>query len=341
MRIGTRAVSLVFSGALVVVAACGNPGVAPAPVANGTAAPVEPAPAVVDPAEAKQLLLDFFAFQGTRQERADQVIATDYVQHNPRFLRVDALTRATGNQAWVAAGDLAAQMNIRLVSLGGIRLRNPVILMAEGDLVTAIYRGNLPRPEDPASTYEAYAFETFRVRDGRVSEHWDQVRLTPGWMEPDFEPAPPDLPQPEPVAQPAPRSGCSASPDDLDAAKALALAALDPGDDVDMAARLAALGDGFVSHSPAIARVTDVGVLGGREAFAQTMADGVTGSGFGALAPRAAALVTAECDYVTVVWRQPTVDPDDTSRTYEAFTFDTLRVEGGRLAEHWDSSTRS
>jgi predicted SnoaL-like aldol condensation-catalyzing enzyme len=44
---------------------------------------------------------------------------------------------------------------------------------------------------------------------------------------------------------------------------------------------------------------------------------------------------------VTVVWRQPTVDPDDTSRTYEAFTFDTLRVEGGRLAEHWDSSTRS
>jgi predicted SnoaL-like aldol condensation-catalyzing enzyme len=338
MRTGIRA-SVVLP-ALVMAAACGTPG---SNAGFEPAAPAEieaPAPApVVDPAEAKQLLLDFFSFQGTRQERADQVMTADYVQHNPRVLRMDALTGASGSQAWVAAGERAGTMGLRLVALGGIRLRDPIILMAEGDLVTAIYRGTVARPDDPALGYEAYAFETFRVRDGRVSEHWDQVRLAPGWMEPGFEPAPAALPQPEPVTQPMPSGGCTATPADLEAAKALALAALDTGDDTDVAMRLSGLSEDFVSHSPVVARQAEVNVIASRDAFAEVMVEGLTGSGRGAMAPRVADLVTAECDYVTVVWQQATLDPDDAMRTYGAFTFDTFRVADGRLAEHWDSST--
>jgi predicted SnoaL-like aldol condensation-catalyzing enzyme len=132
----------------------------------------------------KKLLLDFFASQGTREERSKRFQDDNYVQHNPRALRIDRITGARGRQAWVAAFKEAEKRGIRLVELGGIALRDPVIVMAEGDLVTAIYKGVLPDPDDPTETYEAFAFETVRVKDNKFVEHWDQVTLAPGWMEP-------------------------------------------------------------------------------------------------------------------------------------------------------------
>ena len=133
----------------------------------------------------KQLVIDFFAFEGDREVRARRFMTDDYVQHNPRFLAMDVFTGASGSQAWVEAGPEAQRRGLRLVELGGIPLRDPVLLIAEGDLVTAIYRGELDDPTEPGRTYEAFAFETFRVRDGRFSEHWDQVTLAQGWMDPE------------------------------------------------------------------------------------------------------------------------------------------------------------
>jgi predicted SnoaL-like aldol condensation-catalyzing enzyme len=131
----------------------------------------------------KQLLIDFFN-SGTlpREERSRRFQAENYVQHNPRALRMDELTGATGRQAWVKAFDEAARRRAALVDLGGIALRDPIIVMAECDLVTAIYKGVLKDPDDPTRTYEAFAFETVRVKDGKFTEHWDQVTLAPGWM---------------------------------------------------------------------------------------------------------------------------------------------------------------
>lgn len=132
----------------------------------------------------KQLLHDFFAFSGTDQERAERFLTPDYVQHNPRLLRMNALTGATGREAWLKGFHEALRRGIDIVDLGGIRLDRPVLVMAECDLVTALYKGVLHDPDRPAATYEAFAFETFRVRDNKFSEHWDQVTLKPGWMTP-------------------------------------------------------------------------------------------------------------------------------------------------------------
>ena len=97
---------------------------------------------------------------------------------------MDEFTGASGGRAWVEARIEARNRGgIPLVDLGGIRLRDPIIVMAEGDLVTAIYKGELADPDNPSSTYEAFAFETFRIRDGKFTEHWDQVTLKEGWME--------------------------------------------------------------------------------------------------------------------------------------------------------------
>jgi predicted SnoaL-like aldol condensation-catalyzing enzyme len=156
--------------------------------AFGSASAQDPTPCACNPSQAqleanKQLLLDFFAYRGPRDERAERFLDEDYIQHNPRLLRVDEITGASGRASWVEGFREAERRGIRLVDLGGIALRDPIILMAEGDLVTAIYRGVLPDPDDPDRTYEAFAFETVRIKDGKFTEHWDQVTLAPGWME--------------------------------------------------------------------------------------------------------------------------------------------------------------
>ena len=132
----------------------------------------------------KKLLIDFFESGRTmsREERSRKFQADNYIQHNPRALRIDEITGAKGRDAWVKAFDEAARRKVALVDLGGIALRDPIIVMAECDLVTAIYRGVLKDPDDPNRTYEAFAFETVRVKDGKFTEHWDQVTLSPGWI---------------------------------------------------------------------------------------------------------------------------------------------------------------
>jgi predicted SnoaL-like aldol condensation-catalyzing enzyme len=131
----------------------------------------------------KKVAIDNFQFQGSREDRARIFLAEDYVQHNPRFLTMDRITGAHGREAWLKASGAAQGRS--LVNLGGISLRNlPVIVMAEGNLVLLVYKGVLPDPDAPSKTYEAFAFEAYRIRDGMLAEHWDQVTLTPGWLNP-------------------------------------------------------------------------------------------------------------------------------------------------------------
>jgi len=253
----------------------------------------------------KQLVVDFFGFRGGREERAAKFQTEDYIQHNPRFLRMDEFTGARGRQAWVSAFEEAARRGgISLVALGGIPLRNPIILMAEGDLMVAVYKGNIPVPGEPGKTYEAYAFEGFRVRNGQFSEHWDQVKLARGWMTPPppqsgggragGAPQPAAAPPSPPV--PEPRSGCSVPAGALEANKKVVMSFLD-----------------------------------------RTRPAQASGA---ASAPRSVEFTVAECDYVSIVWKQVVPDPDAPARTYEAFTFDTFRVRDGQIAEHWDAATR-
>jgi predicted SnoaL-like aldol condensation-catalyzing enzyme len=148
------------------------------------ARPPPPATCDGDPARLdanKHLVLSFFAFEGSLQAQAERFLSADYVQHNPRLLRIDEITGASGRNAWLRGLQEAKKRGIEFVT-PGIRLDEPVILMAECDLVTALYKGRLEDPDRPGQTYEAFAFETFRVRDGKLAEHWDQVSLSRGWM---------------------------------------------------------------------------------------------------------------------------------------------------------------
>jgi predicted SnoaL-like aldol condensation-catalyzing enzyme len=292
------------------------------------------------PETPKQLIIRFFGFQGTREERAAQTQTVDYIQHNPRFLRMDEFTGAKGNQAWVKAGEEANRRGIQLVALNGVGLRNPIILIGEGDLVHAVYRGNSPDPDAPGQTYEAFAFESFRVRGDKFSEHWDQVRLAPGWMTP--PPRPAAAPAGNRGAAPAgrgqaaapppePSAGCTATPATLAANKQLVTSYFEQPN---AARRGALLAEDYVDHSPRFAKFNRENNVRGRDGYVKAVEKGI------AVPippqPRTRDHVVAECDYASVVWKQVLPDPDTPSRTWEAFTFDAFRVRDGKLAEHWD-----
>ncbi len=130
----------------------------------------------------KQIFLDFFAFQGSLEERAERFLADEYIQHNPRFIRLDEITGHSNTaQAFVEAIMLNREIGAQLLD-PNFPLRDPVVLIAEDDIVIGLYRAELTDPDDPSRTYFAFTFQGMRVQDGKFTEHWDAVMLEEGWM---------------------------------------------------------------------------------------------------------------------------------------------------------------
>ena len=128
----------------------------------------------------KNVLVDFFRLGQNLDARAN-MLTPDYVQHNPRFLKMDQQTGKKNREAWAAA--LRAAAGHAKLTDSDFNLRStPVAVVAEGDLVVAIYRATLPDPNDPSKTYEAFNFEMVRVKDGKLAEHWDGLKLSKGWQ---------------------------------------------------------------------------------------------------------------------------------------------------------------
>ncbi len=107
-------------------------------LALGLAMPAGAQPSAAEAARLeanKQVLMKFFALGGDLEARK-KMLTDDYIQHNPRFVE---LTGAIGSQAWYDAINMA-RGRIRVTDPDFNLRSTPVILMAEGDLVTAIYK---------------------------------------------------------------------------------------------------------------------------------------------------------------------------------------------------------
>ena len=49
----------------------------------------------------------------------------------------------------------------------------------------------------------------------------------------------------------------------------------------------------------------------------------------------------AKGDYVGLIWEREDKDPTDPSQTYRYNTFDVLRIQNGKIQEHWDSAFKN
>ena len=128
----------------------------------------------------------------TFSQGAERVALADptYKQHNPAFVKggreaglsdFDYFKLRFGGPPAARAGG-AAPAGGRGAAAGPQPPQgNPTeIVMAECDLVTIIHKNFRQDPTAaPGTFYEVFTFDTFRVRNGKLTEHWDGAVINP------------------------------------------------------------------------------------------------------------------------------------------------------------------
>ena len=112
----------------------------------------------------KEIVLEFWrvVLQAGEVEKAGDYYTVDMIQHNPNV--------PTG----LAGFKQFFSRFAREVQPVQDEVIGEVATMVDGDLVTIVRVVHIPEPEN--ETYEAFNFDTFRLENGMIVEHWDAAR---------------------------------------------------------------------------------------------------------------------------------------------------------------------
>jgi predicted SnoaL-like aldol condensation-catalyzing enzyme len=113
----------------------------------------------------KKIVTDFYrlVFEPRNLDLIEQYIAPDFVEHNPSIEGGrDGLVRFIKALPRPASDDVGPEMK-----------SPPAYVVAEGDLVTFIFKQKATDPKDKSKTYDRYTFDMFRIKNGKIVEHWD------------------------------------------------------------------------------------------------------------------------------------------------------------------------
>lgn len=110
----------------------------------------------------KRLVYDFYriVIRARHLEHAEKYMKEDYMQHNP-----NADTGIRGFKAFFEK--LGGPLEVLPT------LPDMVSSLAEGDLVTIMFVREYDEPGKPGEKYTSTWFDTFRIQDGKIAEHWD------------------------------------------------------------------------------------------------------------------------------------------------------------------------
>ncbi|OIJ65038.1 hypothetical protein WN71_025730 [Streptomyces mangrovisoli] len=118
----------------------------------------------------KKLVSDFYVevFGPMNPEAVKKFVADDYLQHASHMPQGRA-----GLERYVA--ELARQAPPPPAGTAPAGPPAPAVLHAEGDMV--VIAGELPQPllDGSGGTWTFYAYDAYRVRDGKLAEHWSGI----------------------------------------------------------------------------------------------------------------------------------------------------------------------
>src|ERR1700730_15969620 len=113
----------------------------------------------------KTLIYNLFreVLEARHMELADKYLAQDFIQHNPNAANgLAALKKYFESNPNAAPQPIAPKLKSKITAI-----------IAEGDMVMVLYPRELPDPKDPSKKYTTTGFDAYRIRDGKVVEHWD------------------------------------------------------------------------------------------------------------------------------------------------------------------------
>jgi predicted SnoaL-like aldol condensation-catalyzing enzyme len=129
----------------------------------------------------KKVVMAFFDPTADRLALADP----SYKQHNPAFKKRAEDNHVSDYEEYKAAFGAARGGGGRGRGPQGDGPRPPQgnqleVVTAECDIVSVIHKGYRQDPTaDPGKFYEVFTFDTFRVKDGKLVEHWDGAVINP------------------------------------------------------------------------------------------------------------------------------------------------------------------
>jgi predicted SnoaL-like aldol condensation-catalyzing enzyme len=84
----------------------------------------------------------------------------DMIQHNPNAPNgLEPLRKLFGNRP---ATEIPATITPA-----------PAIELSQGDIVMIVFNHEAKDPADPSKTYTYNSFDAFRIKNGKIAEHWD------------------------------------------------------------------------------------------------------------------------------------------------------------------------
>ena len=163
-------------GVVLLLAACGQQQSAADPAA-------EAAVKKESQEEANKKIAAAFFKEGIKPDEMAALMHDDYTQHNPVFKRFGQINNVKGKSEFEAVMSLFRTMPRPTLPADQPK-GNPLYqVMADGDLVTVLQQRYLPDPQNPGKYYEAFWFDTWRIKDGKLFEHWDAQVIPTGRAE--------------------------------------------------------------------------------------------------------------------------------------------------------------
>jgi predicted SnoaL-like aldol condensation-catalyzing enzyme len=92
------------------------------------------------------------------------------------------------------------------------------------------------------------------------------------------------------------------------------------------------MAEGYIQHNP--------NVPTGRAAFIDFFSKNVTPGAIQARVKAPLVAILADGNLVVLAFAREVADPKDPGKKYSTTWFDMFRVEGGKIAEHWDPATK-
>ena len=113
----------------------------------------------------KKLVYDFFriVLKGYQLNKAKDYLSEDYIQHNPNV--------KTGLKGFVEFFSKYVKKDQKVPDT----LKGLVSIQAENDFVTLSFVRNLK--SKGGKSYSTTWFDMFRVKNGKIVEHWDSAEL--------------------------------------------------------------------------------------------------------------------------------------------------------------------